>query len=189
MEEDTLVEMATKGNEEAFEALLGPHILNARKTAYLLLHDYSLAEDAVQEAMLQTYYSLKRFNPNKGLFKTWFNGIVVNCALKTSRRKRFWLQIGKQPADHHTPEMKHLIDENAKSIYSCVQQLSFKLRAVIILHYYQELSIEEIGDTLQINHGTVKSRLFNARKKLKKLMRENPDVDNSMGGNAVWNKN
>ena len=189
MREDRLVKRATNGDEDAFEELLSPHIQNARKTAYLLLHDYSLAEDAVQEAMLQTYYSLKRFNPHRALFKTWFNSIVVNCALKTSRRKRFWLTIGRAPSDTNTPEKKHLLDEKAKTIYNCVQQLSFKLRTVIILHYYQELSIEEIGDTLHINTGTVKSRLFNARKKLKKLMKEIPNVDNGVGGDAIWNKN
>jgi RNA polymerase sigma factor (sigma-70 family) len=184
-----LVEGAINGDEDAFEELLSPHIKNARKTAYLLLHDYSLAEDAVQEAMLQTFYSLKRFDPNRSLFKTWFNGIVVNCALKTSRSKMFWFKMGKERPDHNTPEKKNLIDENSKNVYSCVQKLSFKLRTVIILHYYQELSIEEIGETLQISNGTVKSRLFNARKKLKRIIRDNPDLLNGMGGHALWNKN
>jgi RNA polymerase sigma factor (sigma-70 family) len=189
LSECKLVERSIQGDETAFAELLSPYIKNARKTAYLLLHDYSLAEDAVQEAMLQTYNSMSRYDSKKSLFKTWFNGIVVNCALKISRKKRFWLKMGEEPSHHNTPERKQLHDEESKYVYSCIKRLTFKLRTVIILHYYQELSIEEIAETLDINDGTVKSRLFNARKKLKKMINENPDLVNGMGGNTIWNKN
>lgn len=77
MNEVHLIKMAVKGDNIAFSSLINPYIKQAHQTAFLLLHDYSLAEDAVQEALIQVNTALKRYKPHKGSFKTWFTRIVM----------------------------------------------------------------------------------------------------------------
>lgn len=187
-EEMKKISEAIDGNEYAFEILMKPHVKNAKKTAYLLLHDFSLAEDAVQDALLQIHNSLYRFKPEMATLKTWFNGIVINCALKIARKRRFWSKLNNDASDPETPEKKTILNEESALIFECVKKLSLKLKTVIILHYYQDLSIEEIGITLGLSEGTIKSRLHNARKKLKKIMIENQKGIHTWEVEA-WSKN
>jgi RNA polymerase sigma-70 factor (ECF subfamily) len=88
VDEKILIKNAKQGDNNAFNSLLKPYVKQAQQTAYLLLHDYALAQDAGQEALIQTHSSLKRFEPNKASFKTWFNRIVVNCSLKQKRKQK-----------------------------------------------------------------------------------------------------
>jgi DNA-directed RNA polymerase specialized sigma24 family protein len=67
LSESDLIQKAVQGDHQAFNALLEPYIKQAHQTAYLLLHDYSLAQDATQEALIQTHSSLKRVIQKKNL--------------------------------------------------------------------------------------------------------------------------
>ena len=184
-----LISEAIVGNENSFELLLKPYIKNARQTAYLLLHDYNLAEDAVQEALIQTHISLSNYESERSLFKTWFNKVVINCSLKIARKKSFWSKLDNDLLNRETPEKKSLLDEESELIFDCVKKLSLKLKTVIILHYFQDLTIEEMSKTLSVSKGTVKSRLHNARKKLKRIMNENKVELHTWGGKETWSKN
>jgi len=74
-----------------------------------------------------------------------------------------WFRI----KDVKTPEHNYLIQEESQIILDAVQQLSSKHQIVIILFYYQDLSILEISEVLNVKEGTVKSRLYKAKEKLK----------------------
>lgn len=168
LDETILIKRALKGDDDAFNTLLTPYIKRAHQTAYLLLNEYTLAEDAVQEALIQTYSSLKRFDSNKASFKTWFNRIVVNCSLKQKRKKRSHIQLKDIYPSDENAEIDYVLKEEEHSIFTAVSSLKEKYQTIIILYYFQELSISEIAESLGIREGTVKSRLFNARRKLKK---------------------
>ncbi|EEL51222.1 RNA polymerase sigma factor [Bacillus cereus] len=86
MDEILLIQQAKKGNKEAFNQLLQPYIQKAYRTSYLILNDKGLAEDAVQESLIQTYQSMKRFNENIASFKTWFHQILIHTTLKQKRK-------------------------------------------------------------------------------------------------------
>lgn len=170
MEEQRLIQQVKQGDKEAFNQLLQPYIQKAYQTAYLIVDDKGLAEDAVQESLIQTFESIHRFNEEIASFKTWLHQILIHTTLKQKRKKRFaflqpetWLRIkgGK------TPEHNYLIQEESQMILDAVQQLSSKHQIVIILFYYQDLSILEISEVLNVKEGTVKSRLFKAKEKLK----------------------
>ncbi|MEH7040973.1 RNA polymerase subunit sigma-70 [Bacillus pseudomycoides] len=170
MEETLLIQLAKEGNKEAFNQLLQPYIQKAYRTSYLILNDKGLAEDAVQDSLIQTYQSIKRFNENIASFKTWFHQILIHTTLKQKRKKRFaFLQIETwfYIKDERTPEGNFLVQEETEIIMDAVRKLSMKHQVVIILFYYQELSILEIAQVLDIKEGTVKSRLYQARGKLK----------------------
>jgi RNA polymerase sigma factor (sigma-70 family) len=183
LNEGELVDLVKSGNDHAFTELVKPYIVTSKKTAYLLLYDYELAQDAVQEALIQAHQSIYRYDSNRALFKTWFNRIVVNCSLKILRKKRFlpFLYVENKLVDSDTPEKKWIQDEETNQIYQCVNQLTIKLKTVLILYYFQELTVKEISQTLDISEGTVKSRLFKSREQLKKLLK-NEEQYLSLGG-------
>ena len=185
MDETLLIKNAKQGDDNAFNLLLKPYVKQAQQTAYLLLYDYNLAQDAVQEALIQTHSSLKRFDPNKASFKTWFNRIVVNCSLKQKRKQRFTFQIQDDYENNDDPEKEYILKEEEQFLIDIVKTLKVKYQTVIVLHYFQELSISEIALTLDIREGTVKSRLYNAREKLKKIiLSHKPDFP--IRGDFLW---
>ncbi|MCM3439755.1 RNA polymerase sigma factor [Metabacillus halosaccharovorans] len=104
MDEKSLIEKSKQGDNNAFNLLLKPYVIQAQQTSYLLLHDYALAQDAVQEALIQTHSSLNRFDPNKAAFKTWFNRIVINCSLNQKRKRKFTFQLENDYGVNDCPE-------------------------------------------------------------------------------------
>lgn len=173
MNENDLILKAVNGNADAFNTLVQPYIKQSHQTAYLLLHDYNLAEDAVQEALIELYKSIKRFDIQKASFKTWFNRIVINTTLKVSRKKRllsYFDFIDEGSERKSNPEEIYMLREETKLISYQMRKLNTKHRTVIILHYFQELSVKEMASTLNISEGTVKSRLHSARTKLKSIL-------------------
>lgn len=185
MDEKIIIKKAIQGDDNSFNSLVNPYIKQAHQTAYLLLHDYALAQDAVQEALIQIHSSLKRFDPNKASLKTWINCIVVNCSLKQKSKQRFTLKLQDNYEYNHNPEKEYMLKEEEQFLIDMVKTLKEKYQTVIVLHYFQELSISEIALTLNIREGTVKSRLYNARKKLKKVVLSN-NSDISLRGDSLW---
>ncbi|MCM3737049.1 RNA polymerase sigma factor [Bacillus cytotoxicus] len=183
MEEQRLIQQVKQGDKEAFNQLLQPYIHKAYQTAYLIVDDKGAAEDAVQESLIQTYESIYRFNGGIASFKTWFHHILIHTTLKQKRKKRFaflqpetWFRI----KDVKTPECNYLIQEESQMILDAVQQLSSKHQIVIILFYYQDLSILEISEVLNVKEGTVKSRLYKAKEKLKDYLAHTIFLDRDM---------
>lgn len=180
MDEQQLIQQVKQGDNEAFNQLLQPYIQRAYQTSYLILDDKGLAEDAVQESLIQTYKSIHRFNEEVASFKTWFHQVLIHTTLKQKRKKRLsllqpetWFRI----KDGKTPEHNCLIKEESQMILDAVQQLSIKHQIVIILFYYQDLSILEISEILDVKEGTIKSRLYKAKEKLKDHLAHNIFLD------------
>lgn len=188
MEVSYLIKKSIEGDSNSFNELVQPYLSNAYKTAYLILNDKNLAKDAVQEALYQTYKSLYRYNEEKSKFTTWFNKIVIHCTLKMKKKLFFFIEF--KPEHYNktegSPEDNILLTEENKMIYSTIFKLSIKLRTVIILFYFQELSINEISKVLDISDGTVKSRLHKGRKKIEEILKK--DKNFSYGGDAIWIK-
>lgn len=174
-----LIRRCQADDEEAFEALFYKYKNLVYKTAYLMLDSADEAEDALQEVFLQVHKSLFTFQPLKGAFTTWLHRITVNHCL--SRRRKHHLSIISldrvSPASliGHPLSQNRLEDEEA--IQQALSRLSEKLRTVVILRYYLELSYAEIAQILNIPVGTVKSRLDLALKTLREeLKRVTEDV-------------
>ena len=188
MEEQRLIQQVKQGDKEAFNQLLQPYIQKAYQTSYLIVDDKGLAEDAVQESLIQTYESIHRFNREIASFKTWFHQILIHTTLKQKRKKRFaflqpetWFRI----KDVKTPEYNYLLQEESQMILEAVQNLSIKHQVVIILFYFQDLSILEISEVLNVKEGTVKSRLYKAKEKLKDHLAHTIFLDRDTGV-SVW---
>jgi RNA polymerase sigma factor (sigma-70 family) len=189
LSEDDLLKIAVNGDNEAFRLLINPYIKQAHQTAFLLLHDYSLAEDAVQEALFQVHSALKRFDRNIASFKTWFTGILINCTLKINRKRRPIIKLNERQLqdNKNNLEQNYLLKEESQLIINCVTQLKAKYKTIVILYYFQEMSVREISLALGLKEGTVKSRLYKSRELLKEALEDN-DVISSLGGGVLWNE-
>jgi RNA polymerase sigma-70 factor (ECF subfamily) len=156
-----LIRRSQAGDERAFAELFEQYKNLVYKTAYLMLGEPQEAEDALQEVFLRVHRSLNSFRPSKGAFSTWLHRITVNYCINQTRKRRLrFLPITQvhpeQMPSQPSPESR-LGEED--SVAQAMRDLSSRLRAVVVLRYYWDMSYAEIAQTLGIPLGTVKSRL------------------------------
>lgn len=149
--------------KEVFAELVRENKVPMYRLAYGILRNQMDAEDAVSEAVVKAFERLSSLRePEK--FKPWMMQIVANEARKLYGKKK------RVDLVEDASEMK-LYHEDAKNeLWDIVVRLDEKSRAVVILFYYEQLSLKEIGGVLDISEGTVKSRLFRAKEKLRVLL-------------------
>jgi RNA polymerase sigma-70 factor, ECF subfamily len=153
-----LVLLAQVGDREAYGQLLTS--VQERLFRYLLglLHDAALAEDVLQEVFVIVYQKL-RWVRDPQLFRPWLYRLATREALRLSRRRR---RRGEVPLEEHGGEVPAEAPPDRafiRRLPELVQSLSPASRAVLLLHYTEELSLEEVADTLGLSLGTAKSRL------------------------------
>lgn len=137
------------------------------------------AEDVVQDSFVQAYLKLSSFQGNSQFF-TWLYRIAFNNALSRRRRRRGEMSIdqsreitGSDPEDRHeSPDEPLLRQERVSLVTAALQQLTEEHRTILVMREMQELAYEEIAEILEINIGTVRSRLSRARNQLKLQLEE-----------------
>jgi RNA polymerase sigma factor (sigma-70 family) len=141
------------------------------RLAFTYVKQKQLAEDISQEVFISCYKSLETFQ-NKASYKTWLYRITVNKC-KDYFRSWSYRNISYQdffrsifPSGGQSVEASILEGEEKEIIFEKVLALPIKLREVIILQYYEELTVNEISELLGINSNTVKTRLHRAKKLL-----------------------
>ena len=175
-----LIRRSQAGDEDAFAEIFHKYKNLVYKTAYLMLGSTEDAEDALQEIFVRVYRSLSTFRPSKGAFTTWLYRITVNHCLNQRRKRRLFTlpldRVSPTSSTEHTSSPESPLAEE-ETIQQALAQLSEKLRAVVILRYYQELSYAEIAQILDIPVGTVKSRLNSALRVLRKELETAAETD------------
>lgn len=181
-----------EGKKEAFDELYIRYKDLAIRNAYLITGNRSDAEDVVQEAFVTSYLHIGELKNHSG-YKAWLMQILVRLSYRTAkRRKREFpeehteeireqmelkdvMQYGAAEcvsAERSSPLVYLITREEADRVMTAVNALPAKQRVVIVLYYYDELSVEEIASIVRISSGTVKSRLFAARKNLKHILEQ-----------------
>lgn len=134
-------------------------------TAYALLRNEADAEDAVCNAILNGYEHMAQLkNPKK--FESWMLAITRNEALKLCNRRM------DLPGNEQVEQMLPPVYNKPDELWDIVQTLKEEYRIVIVLFYYNSLSLRDIASVLDISLGTVKSRLNRGRKLLKEALGE-----------------
>lgn len=133
--------------------------------AFTILRNEEDAQDAVCSAILKGYEHIEQLK-NSNKFKAWMITITKNEALKLRRRR---LEL---PGDDKLEELLEPVRDHYNELWDCVQKLSDEYRLVIVLYYYNELSLRDIANILNIPMGTVKSRLSRGREFLKQALEE-----------------
>jgi RNA polymerase sigma-70 factor (ECF subfamily) len=162
------IERTLAGDQQAFALIFDQYKNLVYKTAYLILNDAHEADDALQETFLKAYHALGRYQSDKGAFSTWLYRITVNQCRNQQRQKegifRF-LNTNKasDETEQSSPSPEFELGEE-QALHQALARLSPKLRVVIILRYFLDLSYAEIAQILGLPLGTVKSRLNMALK-------------------------
>jgi RNA polymerase sigma-70 factor, ECF subfamily len=177
-----LVELARRGDRDAFGILVGRHQNRAFNLAYQMVRNREDALDIAQEAFARAFASLPAFK-GEASFTTWLHRIVVNLAIDSLRRKR---RAGEtvyndtqaapeeQGAEPSAPDDPAAVLESKQVralLAQGIAQLPPAQRAVLILREIEGLSYEEISRAVGCNVGTVMSRLFYARRKLQQALK------------------
>lgn len=154
------------------EALL-IHLVETYQTAllhicYMILHDEALAEDAVQETYLKAYKALESFR-GESSEKTWLFRIGVNVC-RDMRRSRWFKYVDRRVTPETLPIPSDEVDEDHEDLSQAIVRLPDKYKEVILLHYYQNMNVREIAQTLSLAPSSVSNRLKKARERLRVLM-------------------
>jgi RNA polymerase sigma-70 factor (ECF subfamily) len=174
-------------DELALQALMSQFGDELQRTAYLLVKDRQAAEEAVMDTFIQAYNKIHQLKePDK--LRGWLLRIVVNrCRMKM----RTWNWRNLLPAAYVErmveetepgPENRLLTEWRNKSLSAAIHRLEYRYREAITLHYYNELSVQEIAEHVKSNENTVKARLARGRKKLRQMLEEEGDGDEGGAG-------
>ena len=160
--------------DQTIERLITQYQTSLLRLCYMQLQDQALAEDAVQETFLKAYKGFDSFRGDSSE-KTWLTRIAVNTCRDFQRGGWF-----KHTDRRVTPDMLPVgtvqPDTEDLDLSLAVMKLPRKMREAILLYYYQDMSTEEIAETLGIAQSSVSNRLRRGREKLRKLL-EGRDQD------------
>jgi RNA polymerase sigma-70 factor (ECF subfamily) len=181
-----LLQRAQAGDAAAFERLVEPHIPRMYNYIARMTGDPAEADDLMQDALLRAYRALGSFRGG-ATFQTWLYRIATNICVDALRRRRrqgartFSLddpldvaqgQVTRDVADHASdPQQLAEVGELQEEVVKAIGELSPKLRSVVVLFDLEGLTYEQIAQALGLPLGTVKSRLFNARVRLRELLK------------------
>jgi len=170
-------------SKDDFEAFVKQHMKGAYLTALGLVGNREDALELSQEAFFQAYKHYDQLNA-KGKFFPWFYQILRNLCFSHLRKRRVRRassldnveEGGPEPevGDHFDPETIAERNESKDRIWRAIGRLDEKHREVIILRHFQNLSYDEMAKLLFCNRGTVTSRLFYARQRLKEILEGAP---------------
>ena len=175
--EQELIEQSLAGNHDAYRELVDRFSSRLFSAMLHFIGSRDDAEEIVQETFVQAYIKLDTFQGNSQFF-TWLYRIAFNNSLSRRRRRRPEVSIsgghdllGHDPADRtESPDEPLLRQERIALVHRALQSLSEEHRSILVLREMQELAYEEIAQALEINIGTVRSRLSRARAQLKAVL-------------------
>ncbi|MDR6720805.1 sigma-70 family RNA polymerase sigma factor [Paenibacillus sp. 2003] len=156
-----LVNQAIQGDREAFIRLIRDIENSLYNTAKSMLRKEEDVADAIQETILNAYKSVHTLREPR-YFKTWLFRILINeCNTMLSRRSlsTAYAEVPSEKREHSSP-----YDE--VDMREAVDRLEESKRIVVVLHYFEDLSLRQVADTLNISESAVKMRLTRARQEL-----------------------
>jgi RNA polymerase sigma-70 factor (ECF subfamily) len=153
---------AVQGDADSFSRLLEPLLDQAYRLAAVMLNDRSAAEDAVQEASVKAWRKVRQLRGDAGSLRPWFLSIVAN-ECRMARRTR-WFGVLKL-ADVAEPSAAER--ESYTDLHRALLRLSPDERLPLVLHFYLDLSLEELARTLHISPPAAKARVYRAAKRLR----------------------
>lgn len=180
--EERLISGLVQGQEAAFRALIRQYQGRLFGVAFGITQDREESLDIVQEVFIRVFQKIRYFKQEAKL-STWLHRITVNQCLNIKRgwKRRFkWFhqsmgndtdeQTPELQSNAHFPETLYQEKEFKREFGKALKKLPAASKAVFVLKEMEGLSYEEIADVLKIKRGTVSSRLFHARRQLKKSL-------------------
>lgn len=168
-----------RGSREAFGIVVSTYMRRAYRAAIGLVGNREDAMDLSQEAFVKAFRAIRRFDPDRP-FYPWFLRILRNCCYDWLRKKRARPAsdyLDALPGGAAGPEVLAHRDEKKVAVWNAIRRLGDRDREIIVLRHFQHLSYKEIAETLGIPEGTVMSRLFTARSRLREELKDLVDAE------------
>jgi RNA polymerase sigma-70 factor, ECF subfamily len=169
-EEKVWIQQALAGDQEAFACLVKAYQIAVYNLAYRMLGNATEAEDAAQEAFLKAYTRLNTYDSERK-FSSWLLAIASHHCVDRLRQRRFALSLDELPpwrwlSSSRRPEEVVIRGEERDEVRQLLAQLPPHYRAAVILHYWYDLSYQEIAEATETTESAVKSTLYRARQML-----------------------
>jgi RNA polymerase sigma-70 factor (ECF subfamily) len=162
-----LVIRAQHGDEEAFASLAVAAGDRLHAVAHRILRDIELAEDATQQALLTVWRDLPQLR-DPARFDAWSYRLLVRACYAEARRTRHWApNLRLLPADQPSSADDSGSVADRDQLERGFRRLSIDHRAVVVLHHYLDMPLDEVAETLGVPVGTVRSRLHHAMRGLR----------------------
>ncbi|CEH33449.1 sigma-70 family RNA polymerase sigma factor [Romboutsia lituseburensis] len=169
LSEDELVKRSIKGNAECYEILLKKYKNYLYKISYSYTGNESDALDIVQECVCKAWLNIKKLKKYSS-FKAWIAKILINCACDYCKKKglpNLEFTDSLTAGDNFACDLSEKIDIN-NAIYS----LKYEYKTVLILKYFDNLTIDEIATIMGVPSNTVKTYLRRAKIAMKDILKE-----------------
>jgi len=160
------------GRDAAVTALYQEHWIGLVRLAVIMVGDRASAEDAVQDAFAQLHRSWHRIK-DPARAATYLRSTVLNRCRSILRRRK----VAARHGTHHavamwSPESDAVVGEEHREVLQALQRLPKRLRQALVLRYYADLSDAEIGATLGVRQGTVRSAVSRGLVALRRILEE-----------------
>jgi RNA polymerase sigma-70 factor (ECF subfamily) len=170
-EDSALIKRALAGETDSFIVLTNRHLPAVRRRIGSIVPNTTDADDVLQEVLLKVWRRLSTFR-SESAFRTWMTRVAINEALQSLRRQRS-RPICLAPGDFDTfaspgesPLQAATRAETTQIVRNAVVELPARYRQVLSLRDFEQLSLEEISESVHSSIPAVKTRLFRARRML-----------------------
>ena len=167
----SIIRQFIDGDKSSFQILVKRHKEKVRNIIYITMNNSALVDDIAQDVFITVYKNLKYFR-FESQFTTWLYRITINrCKdyLRKMNVRRIFSPIedGTEVSEYSTP-----VEDNdiSRIVMDAISKLPVKLRMPLILKDIEGFSYQEISESLNCEMGTVKSRIFRGREKLKEIL-------------------
>ena len=182
--DEQLVELAVSGDSDAFGEIVRRWERRIFALCFGMLGREDDARDACQEAFIAAYRNIGNFR-GEAKVSSWLHRIAVNQCLTTKRRQKTRAEDFIDDEDgsaertfiaspHHSPARTTEKGERLMLVRQAVGALPIELRQVVVMKEFEEMTFQEISETLELPLSTVKSRLYTALKQLKMKLERTP---------------
>jgi len=182
-EDIALIARAREGDERAYRTLLEKYERAVFSICLRMVRNRDLAADLSQDAFIKVFSMLERYNPAYA-FSSWLFKITSNLCIDHLRRRRVETFAMDDPIDGEKGEIQRQYEssepdphehfvrrEKMDKLNAAIEQLPEHYRIMLVLRHQENLSYEEIAESLEIPLGTVKARIHRAREMLKNSLK------------------
>jgi RNA polymerase sigma-70 factor, ECF subfamily len=174
-----LVERVLQGDKEAFGEIVKQYNALMMRTAYMIIGDCDVAEDAVQEALIQAWQHLSGLRES-GALRPWLMRIVVNQCISYKRKVARTAAFVRQSLAEQTINFAAEVADDHKGrlerdwdLAETIKKLPTKQQAVIVLHYYHGMTLPSMAQALHVSENTLKKRIQAALNNLRRVLHAN----------------
>jgi RNA polymerase sigma-70 factor (ECF subfamily) len=153
---------SSSGKEAKLEKWVSEYSDAVLQTCFVYLADRTMAEDAMQDTFIKAWKSMERFEGRSGCSeKTWIMRIAINTC-KDYKRSAWFKHVDLSKALEEMPQPLQMVSDESRFLFVDLMGLPSKLKQVVLLYHYQDMSMAEVGQALQISRSAVQDRLQKA---------------------------